>query len=68
MMTNEDRSKIDQHLAWCVCRIRATTVPDAPWDQRGIAAAMAEVQHREPHEVFAGFGCVQMIRSLEWIS
>ena len=53
MMANEDRSKIDQHLAWCVCRIRANAVPDAPWDQRGVAAAMAEVQHREPHEVFA---------------
>lgn len=51
-MTNEQRSKIDEHLAWCIATIRAQHVPTTPWDRAGITAAMREVQHRNPAEVF----------------
>ena len=52
MMMNEIRNKIDEHLAWCIAAIRTQHVPANPWDRAGISAAMREVQHRNPAEVF----------------
>ena len=52
MMMNEIRNKIDEHLAWCIAAIRTQHVPANPWDRTGISAAMRDVQHRTPLEVF----------------